>query len=363
MTTRRPAALALLLGIGSAGFDPAHAATFCVDDANELQATLEAAVSNSTDDVIRIETGIYRSNSPNGFSTYNFTSDPHDLEISGGWTSNCGLRLPGMRSTIDGELQRPGLVLGATVDVRGQVAVRNMQFVNGYSTDPNKAGGLTVNRGDNIVIESNLFRGNTLEHDNTGAAAGLYAVSEGSITIRGNLFVDNDADSTANPAAGAVSMGCYSFTQSANFNNNTVTGNTADMGAAADIGGVRVFGVPNCTWTLANNILWGNDGLDLAIDVTSVTLRDNDIQNRGGSQSPASSVGNVNVDPRFVSATQQRLQRSSPLVDAGINGPVGGLPGSSFDGGPRVVGSIVDIGAYELDVLMTNGFDSSAFGR
>ena len=365
MTTRLHtsfAALALLFGLGPFGITSAHAVTYCVENALELQTTLEAAVSNTTDDVIRIEAGIYRSSSPNGFYVYNFSSESHDLEISGGWTADCALRLPGQRSTIDGELQRPALVLGGTMDVRGELSIRHLQFLNGYSTDGNRAGGLTVNRGFDVVLESNLFRGNTLENDNTIAGAALYVLTEGPIAIRGNVFVDNDADSTGNAATGAVSMGCYSFSHSASFTNNTVTGNTADVGGATDISGVRVTGFPNCTWTLANNILWGNDGLDLYLDVASVTLRNNDIQNRAGSQLPVASVGNVNVNPQFVSATNLRLRRSSPLIDDGINGPVGGLPLSSFDAGPRVVGLIVDMGAYELDVLMANGFDSSPFG-
>jgi hypothetical protein len=273
------------------------------------------------------------------------------------------LRLAGLRSTIDGELQRPGLSLNGTLDVRGQLAIRNIQFLRGLSTNPNRAGGLTVNRGYDIVIESNLFRQNTLVHPNSAASGGLYALSEGAIVVRGNLFVDNDADSPPNTAAGAASVACYSLSASASFNNNTATGNTADVGSAADIGGVRVFGLANCSWSLANNILWDNAGLDLALDVAGVDLRSNDIDDRGGSQPPATMTGNLRVDPRFVSATNRRLQRGSPLVDAGINGPAGGLPASSFDGGPRVVAAVVDIGAYELDVLMDDGFDLSDFGR
>lgn len=353
---------AMLLGFGPLGVTPTRAVTYCAENAVELQTVLEAAVSNDTDDVIRLQSGIYRSSSPNGFYVYNFSSAAHDLEISGGWTTNCALRLPGQRSTIDGELQRPALVLGGTMDVRGELTIRHLQFVNGHSTDGNRAGGLTVNRGYDVTIESNLFRNNTLEFDNTIAGAALYVLTEGPVAIRGNVFVDNDADSTGAAATGAVSMGCYSFSHSGSFTNNTVTGNTADMGGANDIGGVRVTGFPNCTWTLANNILWGNAGLDLYLDVSSVTLRNNDIQDPGGSQLPATSLGNVDVNPQFVSTTNLRLRRSSPLIDEGINGPVGGLPLSSFDAGPRVVGSIVDIGAYELDLLLANGFDASPFG-
>jgi hypothetical protein len=345
-----------------AALAPAHAATFCVDDANELQVTLQAALSNNEDDIVRLEAGIYRSTSPDGFVVQNFSDADHDLDIIGGWTANCGLRLPGLRSTIDGDLERPGLTIAGTVDTRGKLTIRHMQFIRGLSENPNRAGGLTINRGYDILIESNLFRDNTVRHANSGASGGLYALSEGSNIIRGNLFVDNDADSQSAIAAGAASVHCYSFTASASFTNNTVTGNTADVGADTDIGGVRVYGVPNCAWTVANNILWGNPGLDLANDVDYTSIRYNDLEDRDGTYLPVNYVGNVRVDPRFVSATNFRLQRISPLVDGGMNAPAGGLPGASFDGGPRVVGPRVDMGAYELDVLFANGFNPSGFG-
>lgn len=67
--------------------------------------------------------------------------------------------------------------------------------------------------------------------------------------------------------------------------------------------------------------------------------------------------------PQFGSATNLRPKRSSPLIDAGLNAPTGGLPGASFDGGPRLVGPRVDIGAYELDELLVDGFDPGNFTK
>jgi hypothetical protein len=39
------------------------------------------------------------------------------------------------------------------------------------------------------------------------------------------------------------------------------------------------------------------------------------------------------------------------------NTPISGLPGASFEGGPRLVGRRVDIGANELDTLFIGNFD------
>ena len=357
--TRRLASLALAAAAWSAL--PAHAVTFCAENATELQLMLDEAMSNGTDDVIRLETGVFRSTSALGFNAYNFSKDGTDLDIIGGWTGDCQLRLPNQRSTLDGELERPALVLGGTLDVRGRVRIFNLQFVRGLSLDPNKAGGLTINRGYDIVIESNVFRENTQRHPNGNASGGLYALSEGSLTVRNNLFSGNDADSPSSVAAGAASLHCYGSNRTGSLINNTVFDNMADLGAASDIGGVRVYGGLSCAWSVANNSLWGNEGVDLALATPTITLRNNNIDDTGGSEIPVSSSGNINLAPQFVSDTNLRPKRSSPLVDAGLNAPTGGLPGASFDAGPRLVGPRVDIGAYELDELFVNGFDPSGF--
>ncbi len=354
--------LLLCLALPALAAAPAHAVTYCVEDATELQLVLDAVMSNGTDDIIRVEAGIYRATSPDGFTAYDFNTDSTDLEISGGWTSDCALRLPNSRSTIDGEFERPGLNIVGTTDVGGRVVVRNLNFMRGLSLNGNVAGGLTINRGFDIVVESNAFTDNTVRSTSGAASGGLYALSEGSLTVRNNLFARNDAEQPSSAAAGAASLYCYGTGgATASFINNTVHDNTADVGAASDIGGVRVSGLVNCPWSVANNHLRGNAGIDFALAISGISLRNNNLGVTGGSEIPASSSGNIDLAPQFVSNTNLRPKRSSPLVDAGLNAPTGGLPGASFDGGPRVVGGRVDIGAYELDELFVNGFDPSGF--
>jgi hypothetical protein len=353
----------VLLALTTLTAMPVHAVVFCAEDATELQVMLDAAMSNGSDDVIRLEAGIFRSTSALGFNAYNFSDDGTDLDIIGGWTGDCQLRLPNLRSTIDGELERPGLVLGGIEDVRGRLRILNLQFIRGLSLDPNDAGGLTINRGYDVVIESNVFRDNTHRNANGNASGGLYALTEGSLIVRNNLFFGNDADSPSSVATGAVSLHCYGAGSAGSFINNTVYDNTADLGAASDIGGVRLYGFASCPWSVANNNLWGNAGVDLALAVSSITLRNNNLDDTGGGELPVSSSGNINLSPQFVSATNLRPKRSSPLIDAGLNAPTGGLPGASFDGGPRLVGPRVDIGAYELDELLVDGFDPSGFTK
>ena len=57
------------------------------------------------------------------------------------------------------------------------------------------------------------------------------------------------------------------------------------------------------------------------------------------------------VDPLFVDPANgdYRVLAGSPAVDAGNNDPPGGLTEFGIDGGDRVIGPAVDIGAYELN--------------
>ncbi len=63
---------------------------------------------------------------------------------------------------------------------------------------------------------------------------------------------------------------------------------------------------------------------------------------------PASGLGNIPSDPRFVDLTggNLRLQSNSPCINS--SAPIYTPNGPDLDGDPRVVGGTVDIGAYEL---------------
>lgn len=350
--------LAALTAVATPGIT--SAATYCVDDAEAFQMALSLARLSSADDVIRLEAGRYEATDDVGFiysPIYNLGGG--DLDISGGWTNDCGIRFPGLRSTIDGDLQRPGLTILGNFFPTNLVRIRYMQFIRGVSSNEQQAGGLTVSEGGaDIEIDSNRFADNTSTHPTRGLSGGLYVKASNTVFVRNNVFVSNDADTTAAQSAGAAYLDCgvQALAQGGRLINNTVVGNTADAGAAGDIGGIRLDG--NCNWEIANNILWDNAGIDLALNSENAVLRYNDIADRGGSEDPATDTGNVSVDPQFVSTTSPRLKRSSSLIDAGLNTPIGGLVTPSFDGGPRLIGPRVDIGAYELDVLFTSSFDS-----
>lgn len=344
MSSALRAALICAVGLGMAGGD-AIAADFCVSTSDGLTQALAVAGSNNAADVIRLQTGVYRSTQSSGFTANHSGSS---LEISGGWSSGCLFRGRGSRSTIDGEYQRPALRLQGNVTGAVTARVAHLSILRGVDDE---TGGLTMTYSGsgtlNVEIEDNRIQDNTQTLLEDSIGGGLFVVAN-RVSVFGNVFAENHS---ANFDGGGALV-CFGALGA--FTNNTVVRNTARFGQSTVRGGISLSG--SCLWEVANNILWDNEGYDLKIDDDEVTLRNNNVDDLDGTPTSGSS-GNINVDPQFVSVGILRLTRSSPLVDAGFNETLLGLPLRSFDGGIRVAAPRIDIGAYELDVLLESGFD------
>jgi hypothetical protein len=71
-------------------------------------------------------------------------------------------------------------------------------------------------------------------------------------------------------------------------------------------------------------------------------------------------VGNDHmVNPGFVGPLDFRPAAGSPLVNRGLNAPIGGSSSTDLDGSPRVDLGFIDVGAYEStrERIFANGFD------
>ena len=100
-------------------------------------------------------------------------------------------------------------------------------------------------------------------------------------------------------------------------------------------------------------------GDDIALN-SRMTMIDNDFGASNGAADGAS-IGNVAVDPKFVDGLNGnfRLKAGSPLINVGDDTSssfLGGVSAFDLDGNARTVGSAIDFGAYESDVLFANGF-------
>ncbi len=340
----RATAAALLIAALTAGASPdARAETFCVEDTEALVWALYRMGVTPEPDVIRLRTGTYRTSHVSGFGG----TIKGSLEISGGWAPGCLFRQRGARSTIDGEYERPGLVLaGQGGSSPETIRIAHMTFRR--NIDNNRAG-LTIWGGSagavTAIVEDSRFIDNHVTDHLDEYGAGLF-VEARRILVFGNVFTGNHATGDG----GAAYLSCTDA--NAAFTSNTVTMNTAGVGQPGRTGGVMIRG---CSWEVANNILWDNEGHDLNAVSTPSVARHNNI---GSAIGPIWGDGsNLSVDPQFTSASILRLRRSSPLIDTGLNETNQGLPQFSHDGGPRLVGPAIDMGAYELEILFTDDFD------
>lgn len=209
-----------------------------------------------------------------------------------------------------------GLYLGSGARGSNCVVAGNRSAFDG--------GGVRILEGG--VLQDSVVTGNTAK-----LGAGLFLEYNG--TAQDCLISDNVASSGA---------GVYLYF-GGTLLNCTITRNTATNnggGLFFNCGSTDPVSVRNC-------IVYGN---------TAASMGSNTFLAAGAGQfdfcctAPAPNGGtHVTADPQFVNPASSdfRLSHGSPCVGAGTN-----LPGLSverdLDGAPRIVGSVVDLGAYEL---------------
>jgi hypothetical protein len=327
----------------------------CVDSSAALAtalSSLSTASVNDDSDEIRIRTGTYHA--PAG-GWIGAVTTRHDLTVRGGYTdAGCTHQTLDAASTIlDGNNTSGVLTIDTPLIPDSDIEVSGLTFQNGHggNTFESNAGGLKIGdpnpiSGGKILVERNIFRDNVATGNGfSQAIGGLLAATDGaSLVVRGNLFVNNSS-----PNAPALSV--YS-NNAIDVANNTFSGNHATDAAQAKR--VTLDYITFAGVRLSNNIFWGNVGgagsfdLDLAGSLpgtAGATLTNNDIEASTGTAVAA--TGTLHVDPQFIGGGNFRLSHTSPLIDAGVGNPTGGLTNVDLDGGARVAGAAVDLGAYE----------------
>jgi hypothetical protein len=350
------AMILLLLGC-TAIVDSALAATNvkCVGSSSELTQAL-SALSSSPDNIdgdeIRIRTGTYFA--PAGGWSGSVTTR-HDLSVRGGYT-NAGCTLQSMDASmtiLDGNSASGVMTINTPLLPVSNIEVSGLTFQNGNASNAveSSAGGLKIGdpnpiNAGKIIVERNIFRHNSAGSNGfSKSVGGLLAATDGlPLIVRGNLFVDNSA-----PNNSAMDV---ESNNEIDVSNNTFSGNRSTDASQP----VRVA-MGHFTFTgikLSNNIFWNNTTGAGEFDLNfsgvfngerAATLANNDIQVSTGTA--AAEMGTLHVDPTFVGNDNFHLADSSPLINAGVDHPAGDLAEFDLDGGPRVVGSAVDLGAYE----------------
>ena len=327
--------------------DGSLGAVACVDSAAALQSALTAAGADGEDDVIQVVQGTYLTT---GSAFIYTTAESFDLQLLGGFTAGCTDRVVAPANTIlDGAGANPVLVLEPGSSTQGNLHVQGFTISNGVATGTGTAGlvaGGVPGHSGSITIDHNAILNNQAEN----GAAGILAGYGGVLAVVNNLIAGN----VSSGGYGAGVLSCSGETLW--MTNNTVADNSCTGGCT---GGVEVSGsVPP---HINNNILWGNQNLDLALQHSSTRLSNNDIGVFMGDPDP-SSTGNLSVDPDFYGGGNYRLQISSPVDNQGTNNPAGGLPAYDLDRRPRARDGHVDMGAYETPPVFSSGFDDPLLG-
>jgi hypothetical protein len=228
--------------------------------------------------------------------------------------------------------------------------VGNVIFANVASN----GGGIDGGGGAPIIFD-NFIVGNTASSDG-GAIRMLNGVDA---DIVQNLIAGNRA-SRGGGIAASVPFG----TRGPLLVSNTIADNNSPQGSGAFIDGF------DQQTMLINNIIVA------AVEQTAVlcgsfttgspAFRFNDVFARGGTSYAGNCIdqtglnGNISVDPLFVDQTRHdyHLQVGSPAVDVGDNAAPR-LPPTDLGRDQRVVNGVIDMGAYELQVMGASASSAS----
>lgn len=197
-----------------------------------------------------------------------------------------------------------------------------------------------------------------IENNSAGDSGGAMNILDSSVTISRSIIRGNSADKRAGVALKAVTGSTNSV-----LVNNVIYENVAVGfgGGVTSYSGGNVA-ITNCTivnnrsaghrmniWSggvyvyqarasIANSILWGNFPADNLVTDAAISY-----SNISGGYS---GIGNIDVDPLFVSSSDFHLTAYSECVDTGDNF-ADYVPAVDLGGNDRVDGR-VDIGAYEF---------------
>ena len=131
-------------------------------------------------------------------------------------------------------------------------------------------------------------------------------------------------------------------------------------------GGLRIDALEQAHLRIANLTVADNAGTGISLlreADADVQLHNTLIYGNGKdvlpSEASAASHNLVGMDPHFVAPGNYRLRATSPARDAGTNHLPGFFWATDADGGNRLVGSAIDIGAYEFGSfrVFADGFE------
>ncbi|MDP4262230.1 MAG: gliding motility-associated C-terminal domain-containing protein [Bacteroidota bacterium] len=234
--------------------------------------------------------------------------------------------------------QNAGTFIIANCTVKGNTGINHGGIYN-FSSDP-----LIIS----CIICNNIATG---RGNNTGGTGGL-ANKNSSPTVVNCLITGNKGDD-----GGGVGNATLC---SATYINCTIAGNTALGSNGENNDNAFGGGVANLNYSttrIYNSIVWGN-----------TAFTDNNLSNYDGTSTFyvlnsiieggfAGGAGNLDVDPIFINPVaainaptasgDYHIACNSPAINSANNGNYTSGPPFDLDGNPRIIGAVIDMGAYE----------------
>jgi hypothetical protein len=352
-----------------------HAASYCVDTAQEFQQALTAAAASNADDEIRLKAGVYTFFQPFLYQS----STPHWVFISGGWAefngNECGLQpLDASLTVLDGEnLHQVLLMIFNPPEATTQVmryGVNNLTFRNGKASEFGRGGGLYMFTQNRVPTE--YWIDNVIFHGNSGYFAGAaeFYLQRGLLRVVNSLFYDNAAPTSAYAHFNVSLLEGEASTDVLIANSTFVDGTCPGSGGRGCGIGAGLGGTVHME--ILNSLFWGNgisdanlEGLTAAgFGVGTAAYRYSRVPITSGNITPTQSNGSV-LDPQFVDpdANDWRLRDESPYIDRGLAPlPFYGQLSLDVRAQPRVRFAAQDAGALENQTrtrLFRNGFEAT----
>ncbi|CAE7746811.1 unnamed protein product [Symbiodinium necroappetens] len=238
---------------------------------------------------------------------------------------------------------------GALEIIGASPTLRRCTFVANTSQED---GGALAVFGSNATFADCLFENNTALDDGGAIVISFSEAAFDRCVFRGNQAssdggVFNCSGSANHTVSNSLFVGNHGATGGAVFvlesdptyiNCTFVENTTVFSGDSFDLSDT-----PGGTVTVTNCILWNGDSDEIS-GMGVAIVKDSVVQ--GGFMG----MGVIENDPLFVDpmTADFRLASASPALDEGDNTAVPGGALTDLDGNPRVVGGIVDLGAYEF---------------
>lgn len=241
--------------------------------------------------------------------------------------------------TVDGSAANATLFIiqeGADAEFDG------LKFTGGHANGVNQNGGAFIIHGGELTLLDAVVSGNTADRN-----GGAIYQDGGVLFVIDSLFSENAADSTRGYGGAICMNGGQAY-----IYNTTITANSAGVyGGVFELNGLVV---------LANSIVAKNGGAQ-NVDLYATNLEATN--NLIGAMDPWSSRNGVNgnivgvvtdpVDPQFTdfAGGDYTLASGSLAINAGVNqyafGPDGVRLKYDLNANDRIVGGVVDMGAFE----------------